>query len=181
MAEKGKEGNKLIQILTGEGKGKTTAAVGQVIRAIANNRKTFWVYFHKNPEDLEYGELKVLRDLGVKVRGFAKKHPHFYEDSSDEQMREKCLKGLEYLEKIFDKDFYDLVVLDELIISIRDEFLKEEEVIDLLERKPIETDIILTGRDASENLIKIANQANKIKNVKHPYDTKVRDRKGIDY
>ncbi|KXB08371.1 hypothetical protein AKJ56_01475 [candidate division MSBL1 archaeon SCGC-AAA382N08] len=170
----------LIQIYTGRGKGKTTAAVGQAIRGLGHGVKVCFVYFFKVPSEHGYGEFKVLEDLGVKVRGFAKKHPDFFKEVSPENAREQSLKGLKFVEKIFE-DSFDMVVLDELIVALRDEFLKEEEVLELLEKKPEETEVILTGRGATSTLMDNADLVSKIEKVKHPYDEGIESREGVEF
>lgn len=171
----------LIQIYTGEGKGKTTAAVGQAIRAIGQGLKVGFVYFHKNPEEWDYGELKKLEELGIETKGFAKKHPHFYEETQEKTMREECLNGLEYIEKIFREDSLDVLILDEIIIALRDGYLEEEEILNLLSEKPEDMEVILTGRGAVKQLIEKADLVSKIKNIKHPFQEGLESRKGIDY
>ncbi len=171
----------LIQIYTGNGKGKTTAAVGQAVRAIGQGLEVEFVYFHKNPEEWDYGELKELGNLGIKVKGFAKKHPHFYEDTSEETMREESLKGIEYISNIFNENSIDILILDEIIISLRDGYLREKEILDLLSEKPENIEVILTGRGATEKLIEKADLVSEIKNVKHPFQEGLESRKGIDY
>jgi len=174
----------LIQIYTGPGKGKTTAAVGLAVRAIGHDFNVCWIYFHKEPSKWGYNELKVLDKLGVKIFGFAEKHPHFYKDVTSEELREECLKGVAFVENIFKEDKYDLIVLDEIIISVRDGFLKEEELIDLLDKKPEKTELVLTGRGSSDmmdSLIQKADLVSKIESIKHYYDSGVESRAGIEY
>jgi cob(I)alamin adenosyltransferase len=174
----------LIQIYTGPGKGKTTAAVGLAVRAIGHDLRVCWVYFHKVPNRWGYNELKVLERLGVKIYGFAEKHPHFYTDVTNEELRKECLKGIEFIERLFKEEDYDLIVLDEIIISIRDGFLKEEEVIDLLDKKPEKTEVVLTGRGDHgriDLLIQKADLVSKIEVIKHYYDKGVESRAGIEY
>lgn len=176
MEEKG-----LIQIYTGRGKGKTTAAIGQIIRALGHDLKACLIYFHKDPKEWNYGEFDVLKDLGVEVRGFAKEHPHFNKGISEEKIRKDCLEGLEFARKIFEEKSFDLILLDEIIISIRDGFLKEEEVLELLERKPEKTELVLTGRGASEKLIKKADLVSEVEKIKHPYDEGMKSRPGFEF
>jgi len=171
----------LIQIYTGAGKGKTTAAVGLAIRAIGHDLKVCWVYFHKVPNKWGYNELKVLEKLGSKVFGFAEKHPHFYKDVTNEELREECLKGVAFIEKLFKDDNFDLIVLDEIIISVRDGFLKEEELMNLLNKKPEKTELVLTGRGATDSMIEKADLVSKIDNIKHYYDIGIESRAGIEY
>lgn len=170
----------LIQIYTGPGKGKTTAAIGQAIRAVGHDMKVGVVYFYKLPSKWGYEELSVLKDLGVEIYGFAKKHPHM-EDVSIEEMREETLKGLKHVEKIFEEKSYDMLVLDEIIIGVRDGFLKEKELLDLLEKKPEGTEIILTGRGATEALIEKADLVSRVEKVKHYFDKGVKSRPGIEF
>ena len=171
----------LIQVYTGDGKGKTTAAVGLACRARGHNLKVRYAYFHKDPQKWEYGEQEVLKKLGVDVFGFAKKHPHFYKGVSKEEIRKECLKGLEFVRKIYQEDKYDILILDEILISLRDGFLKEEELLKILKTKPGNLELILTGRGATQKIIEQADLVSQIKKVKHPYDLGVQGREGIEY
>lgn len=173
--------NGLIQIFTGDGKGKTTAAVGLAIRASGHNLRVCYIYFHKDPEKWDYGEHRVLEKLGVDIFGFAKKHPHFYKEIDADNVREECLKGLELIRKIFQEKKYDILILDEINISVRDGFLKEEEVLDMLNSKPENLELVLTGRDAAQKIIERADLVSRIEKIKHPYDSGVKRRKGIEY
>jgi len=171
----------LIQIYTGEGKGKTTAAVGLACRAVAHNLKVGYIYFHKNPTRWEYGELESLRKLGVDVFGFAKEHPHFSRQIDRSKIRKDCLHGLQFIEEVYREQKYDILILDEINISVREGFLNQEEVLEMLDAKPQSLELILTGRDASLKIIDRADLVSEVKNVKHPYEKGVQRRKGIEY
>lgn len=171
----------LIQVYTGDGKGKTTAACGLAVRARSHGLNVGYVYFHKEPEAWDYGEHKILEGLGVKVFGFAKKHPHFYKDASFEEIRKECLLGLEFIKKLYGESKYDLLILDEINISIRDGFLKEEEVLEIMEKKPEKLELVLTGRGATQRIIEKADLVSRIEEIKHPYSLGVQRRKGIEY
>ena len=155
MKEKG-----LIQIYTGDGKGKSTAAIGQAVRAAGHGFKVGFISFFKPP---------------------AKKHPHFYKEVSSDQLREECSKGIEFVKELFKDESWDMLVLDELDIALRDGFLKEEEVLALLRAKPEKLELILTGRGATEKVTKEADLVTEVKKVKHPYDQGVQGREGIEY
>ncbi|MEW6674525.1 MAG: cob(I)yrinic acid a,c-diamide adenosyltransferase [Nitrospirota bacterium] len=170
-----------IQIYTGDGKGKTTAAVGLAVRAGGHNLKVCYVYFHKDPEKWEYGEHRVLEKIGVDIFGFAKKHPHFRKEIDPADIRKECLEGIEFIKRIYQEKKYDILILDEIIISLRDGFLKEEEVLGILDSKPEDLELILTGRGASEKIIERADLVSEIKKIKHPFDKGVQRRKGIEY
>lgn len=173
--------NGLIQIYTGDGKGKTTAAVGQAVRALGHGLDVCIIYFHKECEEWGYGEFDLLEEIGAKVKGFAEKHPHFFENVTQEKMCKECLKGVKYIEKIFEKDNFDMLIIDEIIISVRDGFLKEDKLLDLLDKKPEDMEVILTGRGATEKLIEKADLVSEIKKIKHPFDKGVGSREGIEF
>ena len=171
----------LIQVYTGEGKGKTTAAVGLACRASGHNLGVCYIYFHKDPEKWDYGEHRSLEKLGVDVSGFARRHPHFFKEIDPNDTREECLKGLEFIKKVYRENKYDILILDEIIISLRDGFLKEEEILDILDSKPEGLELVLTGRGVTRRIIERADLVIEVKKIKHPYDSGVQSRKGIEY
>lgn len=175
------KGKGLIEIYTGDGKGKTTAAIGLAIRAIGQGLKVCYIYFHKNPDKWGYAEYKILEKLDVDVFGFAKLHPFCDRGVNLESIRQECLKGLEFIKEIFQQNKYDILILDEINISLRDGFLKEEEVLDILKLKPENLEIVLTGRGAPSKIIEEADLISEIKEIKHPYKLGIERRKGIEY
>jgi cob(I)alamin adenosyltransferase len=170
----------LIQVYSGNGKGKTTAAVGLACRARGHALKVCYIYFHKEPQKWNYGEHKILKAIGVDIFGFAKRHPHFFK-ISQEKVRQECLKALAFIKKLYQENNYQLLILDEINISLRDGFLKAEEVLEILETKPRELEIVLTGRGAPRAIIKKADLVSEIKEIKHPYQKGIKRRKGIEY
>lgn len=171
----------LIHIYTGDGKGKTTASVGQAVRAVGHQWKVCFVYFFKNPDDYGYGELEVLENLGVRVSGFAQKHPHFYKDISPDEMRRQSLEGVDFIRKLFKENTCNLLIIDEINIAVRDKYLKEEELLDLLDEKPPEMELILTGRGATERVIEKADLVTSMTKIKHHFDQGIESREGIEY
>ena len=174
----------LIQIYTGDGKGKTTAAIGQAVRALGHNLRVCYISFFKDPEKWGYGEKGMLRKWGVDTFHLLGKGdcPYFWGLShfSRKRVRQECLKALGFIIEIFKKD-YDLLILDEINIALRDGFLKEDEILFLLKEKPKSLEIILTGRGATPQLIKKAHLVTEMKKIKHPFDKRIRSRKGIEY
>ncbi|MCM8779906.1 MAG: cob(I)yrinic acid a,c-diamide adenosyltransferase [Candidatus Omnitrophica bacterium] len=170
----------LIQIYTGDGKGKTTQAVGQAVRAAGQGLKVCFIHFFKDPQRFPYGEDRILRKIGIRVFHFAPRHPHFYSYSDKKEISKTCRKACADIKKIFRKKF-DMIVLDEINIALRDGFLKEKEILTLLKTKPAKTHLILTGRGASKNLIKKADLASEIRKIKHPFDKGIKARKAIEY
>jgi cob(I)alamin adenosyltransferase len=172
----------LIQVYTGDGKGKTTAAVGLACRGRAHNLRVCYVYFHKDPDVWGYGEMESLKALGVDIFGFSKRHPFCDKDVSADEIRKECLKGLEFIKKeVYQQDRYDILILDEINISLRDGFLKEKEIVEILDSKPNSLELVLTGRGASKEMIKRADLVSEIKKIKHPFDKSVEKREGIEY
>ncbi len=171
----------LIQVYTGDGKGKTTASVGQAVRAAGHKWKVCFVYLFKNPDDYGYGELEALESLGVRVFGFAQKHPHFYKDISPDEMRRQCLEGVDFIRNLFKEGACALLIIDEMNIAVRDKFLQEEELLTLLEEKPPELEIILTGRGATERVIEKADLVTSMTKIKHHFDQGIKSREGIEY
>lgn len=171
----------LIQIYTGSGKGKTTAVVGLACRAAGQNLKICYAYFHKQPAKYNSGEFKSFKKLGIPVFGFAKKHPCFHKKTKPNDMRKECLEAIEFIKKVFQKNKYDLLILDEILIALRDGFLKEKEVLELLDSKPQGLELVLTGRGATAKIIKKADLVSRIQKIKHPFDKGICLRKGIEY
>jgi len=170
----------LIQVYTGEGKGKTTQAVGQAVRARGHHLKVCFVHFFKDPEKFPYGEDRILRKIGVKVLHLVPRHPHFYRLMPKALIRKQCLEALKKIGRLF-KGKIDLLILDELNIALRDGFLKEEEVCSLLKQKPAQLEIILTGRGLKRGIKACADLISEVKKIKHPFDKGISARRAIEY
>jgi ATP:corrinoid adenosyltransferase len=122
-----------------------------------------------------------MEKLGIKTFVFARKHPHFYKKLNLDEVREECLEGIEFIRELFADETWDMLILDEMNITIRDGFLKEKEVLALLEAKPQTLELILTGRGATEEIIRRADLVSEIREVKHPYEKGIQRREGIEY
>ena len=171
----------LIQVYTGTGKGKSTAAIGQAVRAAGHGLKVGFLSFFKDPDAFGYGEYKSLEKLGVKTFIFARKHPHFYKELDPEDVCRECSEGLEFIRELFQDPSWDMLVLDEINIAVRDGFLSEKDVLGLLEIKPAQLELVLTGRGVTEKIIEKADLVSEVKEVKHPYAKGIKSRKGIEY
>lgn len=171
----------MIQIYTGDGKGKTTAAAGLAMRARGQGLRVGVIYFHKDLKRWESGEVDNLKRLGADIFEYAKEHPHFHKNVPHEAIREGCLEAVDFIRHLFREKRYEMVVLDEILISVRDGFLKEEELLDLLREKPEATEVVLTGRGATEKLKDRADLVSEIKKIKHPCDRGIKARKGIEF
>ncbi len=178
----------LIQIYTGDGKGKTTAAVGLVIRAIGQKLKVCFITFQKDPKKYGYGEFNVLYELSKKKKidlyHFAKKCQYFEKDFNTEEIKDEIKKAVKFVKMdIFSRD-YDLVVLDEILVCVREKLIDIKEIISLIKQKPKNLEVVLTGQ-ANEEIVSqlkdYVDYISYIKKIKHPYDSGIKRRKGIEY
>ncbi len=178
----GVEGGKVL-VHTGEGKGKTTSAIGQLIRAEGHGLQTKYISFFKgNEERFSRGTFSIMRQLGIPVRNYVRDHPDFGR-TEEREARKGCQAALSYLEEFFQsagRDF-DLLVLDEVNVALSSGFLEEEDFLSLLEEKPDDLELVCTGRGAPRSLIEAADLVSRIENVKHFYDEGVVQRPGYEY
>ncbi len=182
--------NGLTHIYTGDGKGKTTSSIGLAVRAKANHLNVCWISFHKALEKPPYseGEYKILKKIGIELYNFVKyckfENPYKSEEELFEHTRKDCLNAIKFIrEKIYQEN-YDILILDEILISLREGYLNVHEILDLLNSKPKTLELILTGRCSDEKLkeiIEVADYASKIEEIKHPFDKGIERRKGIEY
>lgn len=175
----------LIHIYTGDGKGKTTASLGLTLRALGHGFSVCFITFQKDPEKYNYGEFKVLTKLkNVKVYHFVKECPYFNKSYNIKEIKEKilmCVKNIK--EKIF-KGNYDLIVLDEILVCVREKLLDICSLIELIKSKPSVTELVLTGQANRTIVNKLKNYVDYIsyiRNLKHPYDRGIKRRKGIEF
>ncbi len=171
----------LVHIYTGEGKGKTTAAVGLATRALGGGFSVLYCSFHKRPEKYQNSEIDSLKKLGARVLHFAKGHPELDRRIDPESQRIELSEALPYLTELLRTDAPDLLIMDEILISVRDHFLLEETLIDFIAKKPAHTELVMTGRGATERVMELADYVSEVRKVKHPFDKGIRSRKGIEH
>lgn len=171
----------LVHIYTGEGKGKTTSAVGLATRALGHGLKVCYVHFHKNPEKYGYTEIKNLEKLGAQIYGFAKDHPFCNGKTIKSSLIKQVEEGIEFIKSNIFKSNFDLLIIDEIIISVRDGFLPENELLDLIIGKPENLELVITGRGATDKMIELADYVSNITKIKHPYDKNITSREGIEF
>jgi len=168
-----------IQVYTGNGKGKTTAALGLALRAAGHGFATYFGQFLKGQR---YGELRSVRRLSplIAIRQFGRRgFVHVTEDPSDEDVR-RARRGLEACLRAMLSRKYRLVVLDEINVALYFRLLGREDVERLLDRKPGDVELVLTGRYAPPWLIRRADLVTEMKDRKHYYDRGVCARRGIE-
>ncbi len=166
-----------VQIYTGDGKGKTTAAVGLAVRAAGQGLCVKFVQFLKGQES---GETVPLQKLGVEYLRVSECKKFFRDMTQAEkaQAREDAVRALGIIEGWLGKA--GLIVLDEAMGAIACGILAEHEVLDILARRG-GTEIVLTGRDAPKSLLGAAHLVTEMREIKHYYSEGQRARKGIEY
>ena len=171
----------LTHIYTGDGKGKTTASVGLAARALGSGLNVLYCSFHKRPEKYGYTEIDSLKKLGAQVISFAKGHPHLDRSIDEDVIRREVSEAMETLAQLLKNNRVDMLILDEILISVRDNYLEESALIDFIKNKPPHTELVLTGRGATQNVMDLADYVSFVRKVKHPYDKGVLSREGIEY
>lgn len=169
----------LVHIYTGDGKGKTTAALGLALRAAGHGLRVLVVQFLKGGKG-PFGELEALRHLeNVTVVQFG---PGGFvgRDFPFEDGKEMARAGFGFAQRALRSGEYDLVVLDEVSVAIRKGLLSETEVLDLLKQRAPRTEVVLTGRYAGRALKEAADLVTEMKCVKHPFEQGVRWRWGVE-
>ena len=177
-----------LHIYTGDGKGKTTSAIGLAIRAAGAGFKVAFVQFDKGWEGEEfYSERKILRkieniDLFPTGTVRHQKDGSFRFNLTEDDIKE-AKRGLEISYKILKEKKYDLVILDEIIVSIYTKLLKLEDVLSLIKfwKENCECELVLTGRYAPEEILKEADLVTEMKKIKHYFDKGVKAKKGIEF
>jgi cob(I)alamin adenosyltransferase len=171
----------LIHVYTGDGKGKTTSAVGLSTRALGNGLKVCYASFHKRPEVYGYNEINSLEKLNAKILIFAKGHPHLDKSLDTNVIKKETDEAIKTLSQLINNEDFDMLIMDEVLISVRDGFLPEEKLLQFIKNKPKKLELILTGRGATIKIIGLADYVSEIKKIKHPYDKGIKSRKGIEF
>jgi cob(I)alamin adenosyltransferase len=178
MAEKDAGRQALVIVLTGRGKGKTTAALGVVLRAWGRGMKTVVLQFVK-ARTSNYGENRAAKKLGIEMIPLGEGFTWLSEDiEKDKVTARECWEMAR--EKIASGQ-YDIVVLDEMTYPMSYGWIPVEEVIDTLRQRPEGLHVIITGRDAPQELIDFADLVTEMREVKHPHQKGLKAQPGIDF
>ncbi len=178
MAKSGGIG--LVQVFTGDGKGKTTAMLGTVLRAAGHDFKTLVIFFIKgNAADGEFKTLPKLPNVAVAKFGLRQ----WIRDPANVTPEEKAeaKAALDAARQAVTSGQYDLVVLDEINVAIFFKLIEIDDVIRLIKDKAARTELILTGRKADKRIIEMADLVTEMVNIKHPYEKGITAREGIEY
>jgi cob(I)alamin adenosyltransferase len=169
----------LVQVFTGDGKGKTSAAIGAVVRAVGHGLKVYIAFFMKG--GYPYGERQILSKLpGVALESFGSSDFVNPRSIKPEDIKEAA-KALAAAREAVLSGNYDLVVLDEVNVAVAFGLISVDDVLKLIEEKPQKVELILTGRRADTRLVQAADLVTECLKIKHPYDMGVAARGGIEF
>ena len=175
----------LVQIYTGNGKGKTTAAFGLALRAAGQNNKVL-IYQFLKPPSLDIGERFALRLGAVRIRVETLDVPWDIDNALDDEnavakMRLAIAEVLERIAQTAEKRFYDVLILDEIVFCLAKGLAKLEDIKSIIDRRDPAVEIVMTGRGATKQLLELADLVTEMKSIKHPFDEGQSARRGIDY
>jgi len=174
--------NGLVLVYTGNGKGKTTAALGLALRAIGYNHKICMIQFIKG--SWPYGEMESAKrlepefELIIAGKGFV----GIIDDKSPREEHVKIAKeAIKISKEKIQSGNYDIVILDELNYAINLELIDVQEVLELIKSKPSRLNLVLTGNHAKKEIIDSADLVTEMKEIKHPFKSGIKAKKGIDF
>jgi cob(I)alamin adenosyltransferase len=171
-----KNGTGLVHIYTGDGKGKTTAALGLAVRAVGQGMKVAFIQFIKGEacgEHFFVKQYKPFEIIQVSVGDSFKK--------SKKQLSQEAQQTLAYAEQEISSGKYDLVILDEIFVAISQGLITTKQVLELLDSKPASMELVLTGRNAPPEIAHRADLVTEMLMIKHPFTEGTGARRGIEY
>ncbi len=178
-----REGLGLVHVYTGDGKGKTTAALGLALRALEHDLTVSMVQFLKGGQYI--GELLAPRHLqNFTIEQFGKgsvDEPQYEDFAPDDKDRARALVALKRIYEIYRDNATDILILDEVNVAVKLGHMHPAELVELIENKPPRMELVLTGRNVPEEVLKYADYVTEMKPHKHPFQKGIMARKGVDY
>ncbi len=168
----------MIHVITGDGKGKTTAALGIGMRAVGRGLKVCMIQFMKG---YEYGEIAAAKGLGgFDIVQFGRAE-FVNKDNPEEVDIKEAVKALERAKEAVNSGKYDIVILDEVNVALDFGLIGLDSVLGLVRGKPKNLELVLTGRNAGQELVDLADYVSEVREIKHPYRKGIGARKGIEF
>jgi cob(I)alamin adenosyltransferase len=167
-----------VQVYTGDGKGKSTAAIGQAIRAAGAGWKIFFAQFVKGQM---YSEIKIIREKLPEIEIAQFGRDCFIKKEPDPEDYERARRGFNTVKEKIASGQYNLIVLDEINIAIYYELIGLNEVLELINNKPEPLELIITGRKAPKEIIEVADLVTEMKEIKHYFTKNIKAREGIEF
>ncbi|MCS7116514.1 MAG: cob(I)yrinic acid a,c-diamide adenosyltransferase [Nitrososphaerota archaeon] len=176
---KGRRG--FVIVYTGDGKGKTTAALGLALRAIGHDLKVLMIQFIKGRWN--YGELKSAKRLSPNFEIVTMGRGYVRKDDKVEFEKHKVAakEALEFSKEKLISGKYDVVILDEINYAQNLQLISVEDILDLIRSKPPSITLVLTGNYAHPSILEVADLVTEMRMIKHPYQRGIKGEKGIDY
>jgi cob(I)alamin adenosyltransferase len=169
----------LVEVYTGNGKGKTTAAFGLALRAIGRGLKVCMIQFIKGGFD--YGELYIANKLpNFTLRAFGRGKFIIAKPPQKEDV-EFAEEALSFAERTVQDAKNDIVILDEINVALDLKLINLKKVLELIKNKPCDMELVLTGRNAPDEIIEAADLVTEMKEIKHPFNKGTEAREGIEY
>jgi len=169
----------MLHVYTGDGKGKTSAALGLGLRAAGHGYKVCMIQFMKG--GLMYGEQKAVKHIpGFEIRQFGRKE-FVDRDRPSRVDRELAAKGMAFARKVLAEGKYDIVILDELNVALDWKLVTLEEVLSLIRGRAPRTELVLTGRYAHPQVMEMADYVTEMREIAHPYRRGILSTKGVDH
>jgi len=182
--DSGKDFRGMIQVYTGDGKGKTTAALGLALRAVGHGLRVHVIQFMKNPEMMgtTYGEITASKSLlpGLVIHSFGLPRLLRKEGATGEDIKE-AQKAMELAFELMQDEHVSVIILDEVFMALHFGLIKLEDLLKLLDSKPPDKEIVLTGRKAPPEILERADLVTEMREIKHYFSKGVSARRGIEY
>ncbi len=206
----GKDNLGLVHVYTGEGKGKTSAAMGLALRAVGQGFKVYVIQFLKggaytgefiagknflpNINLIQFGRKCINEQKQTKLIGFDEEYKFYdfirddiecgscrYCFANDEQQKKYVEAAFEKAKKVSTTGEYDLVILDEINVAVNLNFVEVDSVLELIKNKFEKTELVLTGRGLNQKIVEAADYVSEVKMIKHPFEKGISARRGIEY
>lgn len=171
----------LVHVYTGDGKGKTTAALGLALRVLGWGGRVCMVQFVKGYADIGEAHFADVLEGRFVLRQFASDSSRAIDSAKVTARVEEAQAAMDFAEQTVLDCGYDLVILDEVNNAVHYKLIPVDRVLSLLERKPDGVEVVLTGRGAPDELLDAADYVTEMRQIKHPYTWGVPAREGIDY
>ena len=167
-----------ILLFTGDGKGKTTAALGMALRNTGHGHKTMVIQFIKADLTGEHAALRAIENVEIKQTGLG--FVPNTDNKNFESHKDAAQKGLELVRESIGSGGYDMLILDEICGAVAKGLVTDKDVLAAISNAPSEMTIVLTGRDATQKLIDLADTATEMKCIKHGFENGINAQKGVE-
>lgn len=171
----------LVHVYTGDGKGKTCAALGLALRAIGWGARVCVIQFIKGYPDIGELHFAAAQPGCLVLKQFAQDGALCIDEAKVKSREKEAAAALDYAREVLRRGEFDVVILDEINNAVHHGLIKLDDVLALIAERPASIELVLTGRNAPEKLIEAADYVTVMKSVKHPFDKGIRARKGVDF